>query len=133
MLEHELGVAAELRRCRVRGEEPRQILAQHEREWCGTIGRSCAPRAGRIVLVRRGVGAEPSPRDGSREAELLQVVRVVAGDPRGKYVGLPRARGELDALELAHHLEQPLAAMEVRARLYVLPAEEEAHEIGRRH
>ena len=61
----------------------------------------------------------------------VQVGGIVARDARGKDMRLPGARRKLEPLELPDHLEQAVAPVELRARVDVLPAEEEAHQVGR--
>ena len=46
---------------------------------------------------------------------------------------LPGARRDLEALELLDHGEEAAPALELRPRRHVLPAQQEAHEVLRRH
>src|SRR5439155_8594044 len=89
-----------------------------------------APRP-RVVALERA-DAEPAPDDRAGQAQVLEVRRVVAGDPGRQYLRLPGSRRELQPLELTDHLEEPRPPVELRPGLEVLPAEEEAHEIGGR-
>src|SRR5207247_5067411 len=86
--------------------------------------------AGAFVRLRRWIGREAAPRHRTREAEAVEIGGVVAGDACRQHLGLPGARRQLEPLELADHLEETVAAVELRPRLHVLPAEEKAHQIG---
>src|SRR5207244_10105875 len=65
-----------------------------------------------------------------RETEAVEIGGVVACDARRQHLSLPGARRQLEPLQQADDLEEPVAAVELRPRLHVLPAEEEAHQVG---
>src|SRR5439155_5836934 len=112
-------------------EHPVKILAQDEGEPSGAVRRPGSPRT-RLVPGRRA-GPQPAPRERPRETEALQIARIVASDAGGEDVRLPGARGKLEPLELTDHLVETVAPMELRAGVHVLPAKEEAHQVGDGH
>ena len=63
---------------------------------------------------------------------MLEIRRIVQIDARRQHVALPRRRRQLDALQLRDDLRDPVALVQLRARLHVLPAQQEADEVGRR-
>src|SRR5439155_10997938 len=92
--------------------------------------RRCLGAPGTCVLLRGRIGLEAAPCHRTRETEAVEIGGVVARDARRQHLSLPGARRQLEPLELADHLEEPVAAVELRPRLHVLPAEEEAHQVG---
>src|SRR5204863_482356 len=102
----------------------------------GTAARSASARRRRpgarraCVLPRRRVGLEAASDHRTRETEAVEIGGVVARDARRQHLSLPGARRQLEPLQLADDLEEPVAAVELRPRLHVLPAEEEAHQVG---
>src|SRR3954471_17934984 len=101
----------------------RRARAADQREGRGPPRRS-APR--RLVRAR-----QPSPGDLAGEAELVEQRLVIARHPRRQDVALPGARGRLESLQLPQHFGQSLRAVELRALLHVLPAEQVAEEVLR--
>jgi hypothetical protein len=67
-------------------EQPRQVLAQHESKRRGTA------RGAQLRIVRRRRRAQPSPRHDSAQAELLEVVWLVAAHARRQDLRFPRTR-----------------------------------------
>src|SRR6185295_2225816 len=130
MLEHGTGIRGQVVDPRRRCQQPRQVLAQDEGERRGTARRLDA-RRGRLV-VAGGVAPETTPRDRARQAEPFEVRRIVARDARRQDLRLPGTRRQLEPLELTDDGEQPVAAVELRALVDVLPTEEEAHQVGGR-
>src|SRR5439155_19264292 len=106
-----------------RVQQPRQILAPHQRDGRGASRRGPARR-----LIR---ARQPSPGDLAREAELVEQRPVIAGQPRRQHVALPGGRRGLEPLQLPDDLRQPLRAVQLRSRVHVLPAEQEAEEVLR--
>src|SRR5262249_11481936 len=87
-------------------------------------------RGGARGRLRLGARAA-APHDLAGEAELVEERRVVAGDARGKDVLLPGADRRLDAGEGLDDRQEPGDPVELRARRGVLPARQEAVEVGR--
>ena len=83
--------------------------------------------------VQGSASAEPAPGHSARQTEMLEIRRIVEADARGNHVLFPRRRRKLHPLQLADDLEHAVAAVELRTRLDVLPAEQETHEVRRRH
>src|SRR2546426_12194296 len=75
----------------------------------------------------------PLSRSLAREAEPAEPQRIVLPEPRGEDVRLPGARRQLEAVEQLQHGREPLRPLGPRVRGDALPAEQEAHEVGRRH
>jgi len=67
-------------------------LEEQERERRGTVRRAGSARLRIVVLVCARPGAKPAPCDGAGEAQLLEVVRVVARDACREDVRFPGAR-----------------------------------------
>src|SRR5204863_297741 len=85
------------------------------------------------AVAPRVVALEPAPGDVAGEAQLVEPRGLVACDARGQHLALPSGRRQLEALELLDDALEAVAAVQLLARLDVLPGEEEAHEIGRAH
>ena len=77
--------------------------------------------------------AEPRPHDLAGEAEIVEPLRPIAGHAGGQHRLLPRARGQLEALELLDRRQEAAPPLALGARRDVLPAEEEADVVLRRH
>ncbi len=121
------GRGAERRRQAVRSrEEPGQVAAQGQRHRRVAGGSGATARD---VALLRGDG-EPSPGHLAGEAEGVEHAGLVAGEPRGEDLPLPGARRRMEPLELADDLGEAARSVEPRARRGVLPAEEEAHQVG---
>jgi hypothetical protein len=100
------------------------MLAEEERD-----GRRRHQARRRALLA--GHGGETRPPCFSRQADHVEHRRLVSIEPRGKHRPLPRAGRELVAVEDRHDLPQAVESRQPGRRLDVLPAEKEAHEIGR--
>src|ERR1700691_1103086 len=74
---------------------------------------------------------EPAPGYFTSETKVVEIFGVVARHPRGQNLLLPRRRGEFASLHLAHDLQRAVDAMQLRARIEVLPAPEERVEFRR--
>src|SRR2546430_1846173 len=101
----------------------------------GGGGSRIAPRPLPVgASMPRTLGAlETAPGDVARKAQLVEPRGFVARDARGQHLALPSGRCQLEALELLDDALEPVATVQLLARLDVLPREEEAHEIGRAH
>src|SRR5438445_4338680 len=123
-------------------QEVRQVFAQGKGDGgvaAGSLTALAGPR--RFLSHRRplnrfavqgSASAEPAPGHSARQTEMLEIRRIVEADARGNHVLFPRWRRKLHPLHLADDLEHAVAAMELRTRLDVLPAEQETHEVRRR-
>ena len=100
-------------------------LAQHD-------GRA----ADRPGPVRLPAFARPPPHDAAHSAQLVEHRRRVVLHTRGEQVVFPRRRGRRVAFELAQHVGQAAfacAALVAVGSGQVVPAEQESHELRRRH
>ena len=78
------------------------------------------------------MGRDAAPPYGSRQAELVEVARVIVGDAGGEEGALPLDRRGFEAFELGKRFEDAFFAGKLGLRGEVLPAEEPAHVGGRR-
>ena len=79
---------------------------------------------------QRGVRRQAAPHDFAGEAEPIEQLRLVTGDAAREDGFFPRGGRDFVALQLTKDLQQTVGAVEARARFGVLPAGEEAHEVG---
>ena len=79
----------------------------------------------------RGMRRQASPHHVARVTELVQEAALIARDARGQYGRLPRRGGYFQTLELPDDMQRALDPVQSRGRGHVLPAEEEAHVVGR--
>ena len=89
-------------------EEPREITAERERD-----GRRARGRA-----AGRGARREPPPRDLSGQAEQIEPRRIVGLEARREDLALPRARGDLEPLELLDDPREPPGAVRALQDIY---------------
>ena len=75
---------------------------------------------------------QPSPTQSAREAELIENLRGVIRDPLPQNPMFPGVCGSFKALQLVQNLERAALPGKLRAGSGVLPAQEPAHELGRR-
>ena len=109
-----------------RGQE-RKIFAAENRD--GGAARGADALGGRIGIegvMRR----EAAPRDFAGEAQTVEQFGIVIDDALRQDRGFPRGGGDFVALQLLEDLEQAIDAVQLRAARHVLPAAEEAHEVG---
>ena len=120
-----------------RFEQGRQRRAHHERERCGTRRRDPPPAAYRsetfLIDGRVRAQAQAAPCHLACQAQVLEIGGVVEVDARREHVALPRRRRQLQSLQLRDHLRDAVALVQLRPRLHVLPAQQEAHEVGGGH
>src|SRR5690606_11199623 len=72
----------------------------------------------------------PAPHEAPGEAQRVEPRRVVARDAGGEDLALPGRRRGGEAGELREHGGQRLGALAARLGVDLLPAEEEAGEVG---
>ena len=92
--------------------------------------RTSAIGAARLGVPPGGPGRQAPPADAAREAERVEPRRIVADDARRKDRALPGAGRRFEALKVGDHARQARLAVELAAGPDVLPAEEEAQEVG---
>ena len=102
--------------------QPRRVGATEQRQ--RRRARRRDPRPVAIGLARR----QPAPRDRAAEAQLIEPGRVVAVEPRGQDLALPRAGRGLEPRQLIEHARQAVGADHLGALGHPLPAQEEPHE-----
>ena len=144
-------IGEERRAVRFEGRQhfARRMRERFRGEGCGVASsqaassrRKMASGATRVGRTRRlpvllglafegGVGREPSPAHFAGQAELVQILRLVARHARRQNLRLPRGGGEFAALQLADDLQRAIHAVQLRARLQVLPAVQEREEFRR--
>ena len=87
--------------------------------------------AARLGVPPRAVAAASRPQATSPERQSASSqAGVVADDARRQDRALPGAGRGLEALQLRDHAREPAAAVQLRPRAHVLPAEQEAQEVG---
>jgi hypothetical protein len=94
---------------------------------------ACRSGAAARLLAGLGCHREPTPGDVAGEAELVEEPWLVPRNPRREDLALPRAGGGLEALELADDRAGALHAVQAGPGGGVLPAQEEAEEVGGGH
>ena len=108
----------------VRGEQPRQVGAEHERHRGGAGGAGEAS----IRIVRRR-GSEPQPGDLPLVAEAVEPGGLVVAHSAGQDLRLPGPDRGLVALQLPDDPSQPVDAAVLGRAGDVLPLRQEAHEL----
>ena len=144
--EHRLGgMGEDAVRPRARGvvvrgrRQPLQVLAQEERDRGGAGRPHPPPRrrprgsGGGLRAVERGMRRQAPPRHLPGETEPIQHLRLVAFHAGGQHVAFPGRGGDLAALELPDHLQQPARTVQARPRRETLPAGQEPHQVRGRH
>ena len=108
-------------------QQPGQVVADRQRDRRGPRrGQAAAPgsRVGLAVADR-----QPAPGDLAGQAQLIQPLAAVAVDPGGQDRVLPGPGGQLEALQLLDNGEHAEPALAPGARVHVLPAQQEPHEV----
>jgi hypothetical protein len=83
--------------------------------------------------VSRRPKPKSSPTDLAGQTEIFQGGWIVTSDASGENVGFPGGGWQFQTLELADNLYKPGASMQLRTRMDMLPAQQEADEVGCRH
>ena len=76
---------------------------------------------------------EPSPHDVAGQAQVVEHLTVVLGDPSGQHTAFPTGRRDLVPLQLFQDLQQARTAVQLSTRRHVLPAGKKVDEVGGRH
>src|SRR5262249_26801518 len=87
----------------------------------------------RVAILFVGARSQPRPRDASGEAEIVEPGRLIAGEPRGQDLALPRSRGCLETLKLGYDRFKRVRSRDAILGRDALPRQQEAQEIARRH
>ena len=95
----------------------------------GPFAQEQRDRRGADHLCR--AAREPRPANLASQAQHVEHRGLVPLEPRRQDIALPRACGQLEAIELREDGPQALWPREPARGLHVLPREQEAHELGR--
>ena len=95
-----------------------------------TSGRA---RFAAILIVERGMGRQSAPDNRSGQAQLIQQLRRVLSDSAPKHIAFPGGGGHFVSLQLLDYVKRAVRAMQLCARLHVLPVIQEPHEVAGVH
>src|SRR5580704_16463792 len=74
-----------------------------------------------------------APPHGASKTQIIQNFRIIVGYPTAEYLPLPRVRWRLESLHLLQNLECPSLAKDLATGSHMLPSQQPAHELRRRH
>src|ERR1700757_566726 len=116
---------------------PIRFLAHKKRNRSHTGGNdSSLPRHSPIrsstSFQRSRMRRQPPPSHRSRQAKLIQPLRIVIRHPARQHLPLPRIRRNFKPLQLLQDFHRPALARSLRSRSHVLPSQQPPQKLRRR-